>query len=267
MPSVRQIRYFILVFLNYTIDGIRRWLLKKGLIKRAPWSTRIVVVSYPKSGRTWLHVMLDFLGINLRYRHDCASKLHSTAENFEVAIDKNYYAEKRVVFLFRDPRDVVVSSYYHTKHRKTGLFEGNLSEFIRHPKYGVRKILAYQSCWFRNSHIPKDFISVQYRDLKKSPTDSLQKIVTFTGAHTISRRKIRKTVDIFAFDNMKFFERAKLLKMRYGKILRPRDKGDKHSAKVRSGRIGGHRDVLSDGDIEYCNRVMQEFPELLHFYS
>ena len=53
-----------------------------------------IVVSYPKSGRTWLRYMLDHLGIHLIYSHQRpAAQLPAGWE------------AKKIILLHRDPRD------------------------------------------------------------------------------------------------------------------------------------------------------------------
>ena len=63
-----------------------------------PWSAkklnseRGLMVSFPKSGRTWVRVMLDSVNCKLRYTHDGS--------------------DLPLLFLHRDPRDTAVSGFF-----------------------------------------------------------------------------------------------------------------------------------------------------------
>ena len=110
---------------------LRRWYAHK--------NTDVYLISYPKCGRTWLRLMIgravsrhfslsddeDTLLIRWKAKphprvpkitvvHDDRPMLKSPAE-LEVSKDK--YHDKRVIFLVRDPRDVIVSSYFEAMNR------------------------------------------------------------------------------------------------------------------------------------------------------
>ena len=71
----------------------------------------IRVVSFPKSGRTWLRVMLDDIALKARFSHDGSD--HVFRRSFsELDADKSRYAQDSVLLLVRDPRDTVVSGYF-----------------------------------------------------------------------------------------------------------------------------------------------------------
>src|ERR1043166_6336340 len=97
------------------------------------------VVSHPKSGRTWLRVMLDELGIVADYTHaGPAKKGHQHYKDLSTDLPRPY---KRILILTRDPRDAAVSGYHqsirraHESHR----ISGTMSEFLRDPRIGIQK--------------------------------------------------------------------------------------------------------------------------------
>ena len=125
------------------------WLRRLRNLKR--WVTNAappgVIVSYPKSGRTWLRVILQDLDVPLAFTHDGSSG--SKARKFEELkpIRKELYTEMPVVFLFRDPRDTVVSAYFWETHRLVDGYAGSMAEFIRDPSHGVEKIVRFNLAW------------------------------------------------------------------------------------------------------------------------
>jgi len=65
-------------------------------------NTMFFVISFPKSGRTWLGVMLDDLRIRARYSHD-SSDHRLRLPLSELRADKAQYAGATVLLMVRDP--------------------------------------------------------------------------------------------------------------------------------------------------------------------
>ena len=93
------------------IDGLGQhlgWLLAEGR-RIALRNGAAVVVSWPKSGRTWLRYMLDQLGIHLEYSHQR-----------ETAPFPQAWRRKRLILLHRDPRDATLSHWFAVTRRGGG---------------------------------------------------------------------------------------------------------------------------------------------------
>ena len=94
------------------------------------------MVSFGKSGRTWLRVLLSrvyqlqhglgeraVIGFdNLHFQADGVPKIMFTHDNYVKDYtghrdSKADFYDKKVVFLARDPRDVAVSQYFQWKYR------------------------------------------------------------------------------------------------------------------------------------------------------
>lgn len=244
--------------------------------------TKIYLVSYPCSGRTWLRVLIgktlcDRFSIDEKlmldtptltqkvgipkstYTHDC-----SLVEDYfyyfsdEVFFDITRFLGKKVILLIRDPRDVMVSYYSHLSKRDEK-YDGTISEFVRDKKVGIEKLLAFNNLWLENKHLLQDLLIIQYEDLRKESAEVLSKIIAFMEVKNCSNDIIENAIEFASFDNMK-----KLEKMNYWKdhsranILQPRtSKPD--SSKVRKGKVGGFSDSLSAEDIEFIDRLITEF--------
>jgi hypothetical protein len=216
----------------------------------------ICVISFPKSGRTWLRVMLDRLHIGLSYSHDETSHAERIACG-NLSRNKDKYKNKKVIFLVRDPRDIVVSGFFQAVKR-IGVFNGSLSDFIRDERHGIRKILLFHEIWFNNQQVPKDFHPVRYEEMHADCMAVMRRIMEFLQLRDISDDQLRESIQFAEFENMKKLERDGFFSERYGSILSPADINDEESFKVRKGRIGGYVDYLNEEDIAYCNRLMSD---------
>lgn len=82
-----------------------------------PWSAkrhdseRGLMVSFPKSGRTWVRVMLDSVNCKVRCTHDGSD--HSLGTHFNDLVPCQVDGTDRpLLFLHRDPRDTAVSGFF-----------------------------------------------------------------------------------------------------------------------------------------------------------
>jgi len=227
---------------------------------------KIVLVSFPKSGRTWLRVMLDAAKVHIDYTHDFSGYV-GQRHYAEMEHDKSGYKDRRIVLLVRDPRDVVVSGYFHASKR-IGNFSGPISEFVRNPRLGIEKIIIFNSDWLASAGIPKDFRLVQYEDMHTRLREVLAEVIRFADP---KRRlpDLDKIMELGRFENMQEMENSGELADKYGHILKPGDPTDVESFKCRKGKVGGYADYLSEDDIEYCNAMMAKYhyTELLNQVS
>lgn len=215
------------------------------------------VYSYPKSGRTWLRLMLDQLndtGLSMAYVHGDAvpGKLrHYKTMTF----DLEKFRDRKVIFLFRDPRDTVVSAYYDAVNRDR-IFDGSISKFIRHHKFGIKKVIAFHQLCFEHFPLLSDYIAVKYEDLQADTKKELIKVLNHLGAHP-SDDELQKTISFASFSNMKKMELGEEFTGKYAYSLSLVDKDNPNSGKVRKGKVGGYLDELSVEDVYYCNEIME----------
>lgn len=214
---------------------------------------RPLVVSFPKSGRTWLRVMLDDLGVDVQYSHDGSDHgrrkpLSSLREN------KSRYKSRRTVLLVRDPRDTVVSGYFQVQKRHK-LPVGPFNEFIRSDTHGIEKVIKFNLNWFSAAPRMRAIRCVQYEDIHRDTVGVLRSILEFLDVDA-DDQTLAKVCRDRAFDKMRTSEAKGDLAERYGEILLPSDVNDPESFKVRKGKIGGYREYLSDHDVAYCDDLL-----------
>jgi hypothetical protein len=175
----------------------------------------------------------------------------------DVVHPRTRYSDKKVLFLARDPRDIVVSAYFQASKRKR-VFEGELSEFLRSPVGSIDTIVAFYNTWARERRVPLAFQMVKYESLHANPEMALRGILKFIGLDQIQDASISQAVAFASFENMRRLE----VKGEVGGsrlVLRPADKDDPESYKTRRGKTGGYRDYLSASDIEYLDsRISNE---------
>jgi hypothetical protein len=209
------------------------------------------VISYPKSGRTWVRVMLGQMGINPYYTHDDSGTIGIGVSN-----NKEIYKNKKVLFIIRNPKDVIVSSYFQqTKRRKN--YNGTIQNFIRDKKFGVQSILKFYDIWYENKETPKNFLIIKYEGLKQDPEVNMRKILKFFNKN-VSDEKLRKAIKFAEFENMKKLEKKGYFLGKFGKNLYTANPQDSESFHTRKGKVGGYIEYLNPEDIEYCNVIIKQ---------
>jgi hypothetical protein len=237
----------------------------------------VYIVSYPKAGRTWLRVMLGYYlcesygfdekgmldthtltgGAKLsptQFTHDHSSIMGGLSVS-ELSSDKRAYCDKRIIFLQRGLKDLLVSCFFQATKR-VGQFRGGLQEFLRDERFGAMKAATFHANWYAAQTVPREFLAIRYEDLHLDPHRELQHALNAIGVDAPDMGKVDSAVHFGEFDNMQSLERADHFNT---EILRPGSGEDGESFKVRSGRIGGYEDYLGAEDIIYVDEIIEEF--------
>ena len=236
-----------------------------------------VVVSFGKSGRTWLRVMLSrfyqlrhglaerhLLGFdNLHLRNRAIPRIFFTHDNYTKdytghADSKADYYDKKVVLLVRHPADVAVSQYQQWRHRMRPNKKTlnaypehdetvSLAEFVIERPAGLRKVIDFMNGWAREmQHLP-ELLVIRYEDLRARPEQTFNQILAFIGTPG-TEAEIREAVEFASFENMQRLEQRGAFWLSGDRML-PRDRGNPQSFKVRRGKVGGYRDDFSAAQI------------------
>lgn len=259
------------------------------------WSKRLVVrdregvthlVSFPKSGRTWLTLMIgEYLtqryaktipefnplrdlprltsmiaGVStLKIYHD-GSLLTWTPEQLDIhANGKRDLQDKNVILLIRDPRDIVVSAYFertrrHPARGKKG-YRGTLSEFLNNERGSCDTIIAYYKSWYRFKNVPRELKIVKYEHLMAQPELELWSVLKFLRVPEIDDQIVRYAVDRCSFQNMRKMEEKDVFR---DFKLSPGDPDDPESYKTRRGKIGGYKDYLNEIEVRNLDQRLRE---------
>lgn len=236
-------------------------------------------VSYPKSGRTWLEAMLVeamkaehglsadeldnwvFLKQKvpsiplIRFTHACSSwETQLLDENEMRQLKLDPYTSGKTLFLYRDPRDVMVSAYYHIKYR-TGVEAVVPDDMIDHPIVGLRKMIAFLNSWRRycQRHSAQT-LAISYEKLRQNPSEQLGRVAEFFGL-ALSPKAIQQAVDKANFKKMREKERLSDGKNPW---VTPADVSDTRSFKVRKGIVGEYKEFFSEDQLTRINSIIKE---------
>lgn len=242
----------------------------------------VLVVSIPKSGRTWLRAFFcayfcektghdftldpgcygDARIPRFVYSHDLFEE--RTKARFWDRLRGKYLVpareleHARVILLGRDPRDAFVSLHVQLTRRaretEQSLRQKSISELLRDPAHGIHSIVNVMNSWLAEfARLPK-FELVRYESLRANPVEEFRTLLRFIGEPEINESAFTHAIGFSEFSNMKKLESAGAFD---SKILQPGDVRDPESFKVRRGIVGGYRESFSADDLAYAAGAMQ----------
>ena len=251
-----------------------------------------VVVSFGKSGRTWLRVLLSrvfqlrhglderfIIGFdNLHYRTGAAPRILFTHDNYLAdytghSDSKADFYDKKVILLARDPRDVAVSQFFQWKYR----MKPNKKDINAYPMEdqapfdfvmsdaGLPKVIDFMNLWAREALRIQDFRLVRYEDLRVDPEATLKGVLEFLGTPA-SAAEIADAVAFASYDNMKRMERQRVFWLSGGRLV-PKDRSNPDSYKVRRGKAGGYRDDFDPAQLMQIDRLVETTLDPLYGYA
>ena len=227
------------------------------------------LVSYPKCGRTWLRTMMSKyyteryslpgnLLLDFAYYHymnreiprifftnDALNNvLQGIAPPETISRDKSAYYDRNVIYLARDPRDVVVSMYFQRTKRDRN-YTGSLQDFIHNDIGGLDTIIRFYNAWADSFPNIERLLILKYEEMRADPNRTLARLLDFTG-HTPDAGIIQNAIDACSFERMKRMERDNEFNRSW---LKAENVNDDESYKVRRGKIGGYTDYLDADEI------------------
>ena len=277
------------------VGTLGRLLRRLGL--RRPPPGRCILNSFPKCGRTWLRYMLGvyLLGLmgqdataqpvnkvllangrkaapganRIRFVHLDAPHWKKPGELSPAPVHSRIGA---VIYLTRDPRDVVVSFYHEQTKRllpdevrrlrgraalqpyrdRIAPFAGGIDEFARREFGAFPTILRYNEIWqgFAAAH-PRGLV-LRYEQLHADAAGTLARMLAHTN-HPVREDLLARAVELGSFENMHKAEAVN----REGFMLAPGNPDDPSSYKTRRGAVGGFRDELAPETIAWANELMR----------
>jgi hypothetical protein len=300
MHEIRAVISRHIVALLFFLPQARRIAMERRLrgreefrkLQLADW----VVVSWGKSGRTWFRVMLSRfyqvkhgLPVNRLLEFDNLHRLQAevpsvffTHNNYlrdflDNSDSLEHYRGKKVVLLVRDPRDVAVSQFFQWKYRmrphKKRLnaypphhADVSIWDFVTSPAYGVPRIVEFCNFWARALPVLGDrLLIIRYEDMRADPHGVMRRVLDFVATPG-SAADIDKAVEFASYENMKKLEEKRLFRGS-GARVKPGDKKNPNSFKVRRAKVGGYRDYFEDGQVAEIDRMVSGQLDPIFGYS
>ncbi len=255
----------------------------------------IVVVSFGKSGRTWLRIMISHLFRVMYELPENAILSFDNFHNLDRRVPKVFFThdnyikdftgdfetkqpfyDKRVVLLARDPRDVAVSQFFQWKFRlkpsKVAInnypprgADISLFDFVVGDNGGgMQEVIDYLNLWAREADKLDNFHLLRYEDLRVEPHRYLRELLDFMQV-SASEEQVNAAVDYASYENMKKMESKQQFRLAGGRMM-PRDKDNPDSYKVRRAKVGGYRDYFSDREADSIDRCLAETLDELYGY-
>jgi estrone sulfotransferase len=175
----------------------------------------VFIVSYPKSGNTWLRFLLANLlkplgeEIDFHTVHKYIPEVgeaDNTVNLIRPRIIKSHACRiseyPKVVYLIRDGRDVYVSYYFHRlKHLPP---DTTFREFIEHHDHYPCTWGEHIESWlFRGSN--SNMLLVRYEDLLSDILKQLKRIVGFIGLE-LTAKQLKIAIENSSFEKMRRIE-------------------------------------------------------------
>jgi len=219
------------------------------------------LVSYPKSGNTWVRFLLanliypdetvGFANINrllpapgVLSRRFLKSLPRPRILKSHEPFDTRF---RKVIYLVRDPRDVAVSEYHFDLKKRYVAAEMTMEGFIK--PFLAGETSSYGSWW---EHVASwvgprygnpAFLLVRYEDLLKGPIEETARIADFLGIEA-GEARLKAAVERSSADRMRKLERQDADKWTGTKNTR------QEIPFVRAAKSGGWKESLSRHSVE-----------------
>lgn len=228
------------------------------------------LASYPKSGRTWFRFILsNYFNIAAGLGRDVT--LHSMfgiVPNFApdeargirafefqdrpkdlpvILVSHNSYKRRvflnaPVIFMVRDPRDVLVSAYFHaTRHKHR--YDADMASFLADPGHGLPRLVDYLNGWAAGLPGHRHLL-LSYERLSDDPEAATARALRFLG-QPVDEKAVTQAVERSHFEVMRRLER------RDGLPAHDYDTADDEALRMRRGKAGGYIEYLSPADLDF----------------
>lgn len=226
-----------------------------------------LLVSFPKSGNTWVRMLLGNLisvsekdgrvltldelnacmpelgysNLSCPWAHECIPRVIKTHRGYNPL-----FSPYQTILVLRDPRDVMVSFYHYAHDKRKELPERTFSEFIRDKKIGLPAWFKYHERWLGHSqHV------LRYEDLKENDEQAFRALLNVLGA-SVGDSEILRATENSRFDKLKKLEAD----------TDAADASGKGYQFFRSGKSQEWRLYFEASDIDYYESCKQQFPGL-----
>ncbi|MFV1972101.1 MAG: sulfotransferase domain-containing protein [Thiohalobacterales bacterium] len=253
----------------------------------------LLIIGHPKSGNTWLKVMLARLyqvrhGLEasaligsdeLALRNPAIPRLAATNAwySYEGSVGKVLASgaadaplrHKPVLLLARNPIDIAVSWFFQFTKRQSAHKQELINDFIDHPidrhtvtlwdfvRYsdiGLPFLINYLNTWEHNLRQLDHSLLLRYEDLRADPAATLKQVTCLMG-EDFSAAEITEAVEFGSFDNLRKLETSGFFR-RGG--MRLHNAKDPNTFKTRRGKVGGYPDYFEPEQVRELDDLMMQ---------
>ena len=253
----------------------------------------LLIIGHPKSGNTWLKVMLARLsqvrhGLEdsaligsdeLALRHPAIPRLAATNGwySYEGSVGKVLAVDapddplrnKPILLLARNPIDIAVSWFYQFTRRQSAHKQELINhfidnpidrhlitmwDFVRHSDIGLPFLIDYLNTWERNLQQLDNCLLLRYEDLRAEPAATLKQVIRLMGEN-FSDEEIAGAVEFGSFENLRKLETSGFFR-RGG--MRLHNAKDPETFKTRRGKVGGYPDYFGVDQVEELEDLMMQ---------
>jgi hypothetical protein len=216
----------------------------------------VFLVSYPKSGNTWMRFLLaNYITggrVDLSQSNRLIPDIHynpqDIVETLKPRIIKTHYPYtakfKRVVYIVRDGRDVAVSYFHHLKKfgqlAADSRFSNYLESFIKGTVGPFGQWGAHVNGWLDGG---KDVLFIRYEDMLADTPKALESVVRYCGLE-FNEKKLIDSVTACSLSELRQIEKRQF------SDIKTLSTSDPNAYFFRKGISGDWRNVFSDNDTE-----------------
>lgn len=233
-----------------------------------------VLVSYPKSGRTWVRFALTVAEAPVRYNHGGYASRDPDDLGYRFTGVRPAFFGERTAFLHRNPIDTAVSEFHQIHNRIFTpshphydrmrdrlsaldlLPPSDIDAFVLHPVWGCRKVSAFNRAHIDHFFRRHNATIVTYEDLRSDPATQFAALLDFFG---VKGYDIDAVVRESSFDNMRRIELSADPDTKKKHALYGVRDNNENSLKVRRGKVHGYLDALSPDTVALARRICSEY--------
>lgn len=178
----------------------------------------IFIVEFPKSGITFLSFLLsnildrvNKLSIQPTYYNIDQFVIDAHQTNgltlnsvLNPRLIKSHYpykaTYKQIIYLIRNPVDVLVSYFNYTNDIKVVYFD-SFSTFIRHDRRGIKAWINHTENWLNRMMYHQKMYVIKYEDLIHNPEETLKNLGTMLG-YELSNDIVLESIQASSMENM-----------------------------------------------------------------
>jgi hypothetical protein len=234
-----------------------------------------MVISYPKSGRTWLRFILACY-FNVVFELDKKVDFHNffqilpndTEDSGTGLPGYRYYDRQDVplipfshakqcsngvirkgIFLIRCPFDVMVSDYFQQTER-LNLYDDSLKTFLRNEEKGVLKLCRYLNNWSEVAEKEK-FLVLSYEEMSFDIHSVICNLLQYLDIN-VDYEALQLAISQSDFKRMQSLEKEKgFASSRY-------DLTNRNALRMREGKTGGYKEYLDQEDLDFLSNALTQ---------